>query len=174
MKRKRLEKAANKKASKSGGDDDDNDDDDDDGGYDSESSSEFESDDSCSMTGESYHKACVKAVKNKKKIIKKEIGEWLKPFMGPAGGPPHEDEEAARLFKMHVKCNVSPDEVLPLVEKMAALVGPLREGFKESLDRVYAGLLPHIEELDLDMSDLSFPDGFHDAPKTQYPSHKWS
>lgn len=109
----------------------------------------------------------IAAVRNKKKTIKKNIGKWLEPLMGPPGGPPHEDEEAARLFKMHVKNGVAPDEVLSSAEEVVALVAPIpmREGMRESLLRMTAAMVPHIEELDEDRSDIVFPDGFHGAPK---------
>lgn len=115
----------------------------------------------------------VAAVRNKKKTIKKNIGKWLKPFMGPPGGPPHEDEETARLFKMHVKNGVPPDEVMAFMEKTVALVAPIPmlEGVKESLERITAAMVPHIEELDEDMSDIVFPDGFPGAPKR--PANRW-
>lgn len=103
------------------------------------------------MTEESYLKACAKSVKKNKKTIKKQIGEWPKPFMGPAGGPPHEDEEAGDLFKVYLGGGVMPEDVLPLIEKMTPIIGLVREDLKASLDRVYAGVISHLEELDLDV-----------------------
>lgn len=117
----------------------------------------------------------VAAVNKKNKKIKKNIGKWLKPFMGPPGGPPHEDEEAARLFKSLVKRGTAPDEVLHFVERIAAVFADptsMREGMKESLQRITVAMVPHIEKLDEDMSDNVFPDGFPGAPKRR--ASQWS
>lgn len=137
-KRKKAEKSSKqkmkeKKASKAGDDDGDGDDDDE-GDMSGGESSDYEYADPFDISAEGDYNYMIAAVRNKKKTVKKNVGKWLKPFMGPPGGAPHEDEEAASLFKMLVKNGVAPDEVLSSVEKMVALVAPIpmREGMRVS------------------------------------------